>query len=122
MIKTNLKVTNFNLTGDIRDYLDKKLEKIGELIEHQQDEVILRVEIGRTSHHHKHGDVFKAEITTYAAGKEHRALSEREDILTAIDEAKDELIRSITHHKKKSETLARKGGRAIKSMIRKIYR
>jgi ribosomal subunit interface protein len=122
MIKINLKVTNFQATPDIQNYLDKKLEKIGDIAERRQDEVILRVEIGKTTKHHKSGAVYRAEIETHVGGKDVRAVSEKEDIFAAIDEAKDELVRELVHNKEKEEALLKKGGRKIKDMLRRFYR
>lgn len=122
MIKTNLKVTNYNLTPDVQSYLDKKLEKIGEAAEQYQDETILRVEVGKSTDHHQKGDVFRAEIQAHINGRDHRSVSETEDIFTAIDEAKDTFLREMLRDKEKQETLVRKGGRKLKSMIQRFYR
>src|SRR3989344_2303710 len=121
MIKINLKVTNMEATPDIRGYLDKKLGKIEDFAGRVQDEVILRVEIGRTTTHHQQGNVYRAEFQTHLYGKELRAVSEKEDLYQAIDEAKDEMIREIKSGKEKSETLLKKSGRAIKNAIRNFY-
>jgi ribosome-associated translation inhibitor RaiA len=45
---------------------------------------------------------------------------EKEDLYAAIDEVKDEIVREVTGGKKKRETLIRKGGAKIKSIIKKL--
>ena len=121
MIKTNLKITNFEATPDVREYLDKKLAKIVDIAKQHQEEVILRVEIGKNTEHHQQGEVFRAEIQTHVNGKDHRAVSEREDIFSAIDDAQEMLLQELLQNKKKNETLMKKGGRKLKEAIRKFY-
>lgn len=121
MIKINLKVTNLDATPDMRSYLDKKLAKIETFAEKEQDEVILRVEIGRTTAHHKEGNVYRAEIQTYLMGKELRAVAEEEDLYKAIDTARDEIMREVANNKDKRDTLLKKGGRVAKNIIKRFY-
>src|SRR3989344_898199 len=116
MIKINLKVTNIEATPGIRAYLDKKLAKFENLAEKEQDEVILRVEIGRTSARHKEGDIYRAEMQTYLLGKDLRAVAEEEDLYKAIDVARDEMIREATNNKDRRDTIFKKSGRMAKNI------
>ncbi|MAZ40546.1 ribosomal subunit interface protein [bacterium] len=122
MIKTNVKYTNYQATPDVELYLQKKLDKIGEVGEQYQDEVILRVEIGKSTDHHQKGEIFRAEIQTHVNGRDARAVSETEDIFTSIDEAKDKLVQEILKDKEKQDTLMRKGGRKIKNLLKGFYK
>jgi putative sigma-54 modulation protein len=122
MIKINLKVTNFEATPDVKLYLDKKLAKIKKFVDKKQDEVILRVEIGKTTEHHKHGEVFRAEIETHLLGKDFRAEATEEDLFAAIDKAKDDILREIKGSQEKSETIIRREGRRVKELIKKMYK
>jgi len=121
MIKINLKVTNIEATPGIRAYLDKKLAKFENLAEKEQDEVILRVEIGRTSARHKEGDIYRAEMQTYLLGKDLRAVAEEEDLYKAIDVARDEMIREATNNKDRRDTIFKKSGRMAKNIIKRFY-
>lgn len=122
MIKINLKVTGMEASDAVREYLDKKLEKVGDFAEKEQDEVILRVEIGRTTGHHEKGDIFRAEINTRVLGQDFYAATELEDLYAAIDKAQEEILREIKRAKGKQEALVRRGGRRIKEILRKFYR
>lgn len=121
MVKINLKVTNMRMTPDVEEYVNKKLAKIEHLTENLQEEVILRVEVGKTTAHHEHGQIYRAEIQARVLGKDLRAVSEREDLLSAIDEAKDEFIREITHWKGKEAALFKRGARRIKALLQRWY-
>ena len=72
------------------------------------------VEVGRTTYHHKSGDIFRAEINLSINGKMFRAESERDDLFTAIDEVRDSLEQEIKKFKTKKETIFIRGARSIK--------
>ena len=120
--KINIKYTNIESTPAIEEYLNKKLAKIGEFAEREQDEVILRVEVGKTTKHHQSGDVFRAEIQTHFSGQDFRAVTETDDLYAAIDEAKGEILREIKNNKAKKDTLLKKSGRRVKHMLKRFYR
>jgi len=119
-MKTRIKTTNLTLTPEIQDYLDKKMEAIYKLIDPNDTSVSCQVELGRTSNHHKSGDVFMAEINLRMGGKDFRVVSEQETLLAAMDEAKDEILREIKGYKSKQITLVRRGGAAIKNIVKGI--
>ncbi len=106
------------MTPAIEDYLNKKLLSLNRLVDFDADNVFAQVELAKTSHHHKSGDIFRAEINV-KIGKMHiRAVSEKEDLYAAIDDMKDELAREIKSDKEKHLDLKRKGSAEIKKMIK----
>ena len=120
--KVNIKYTNLEPTPAIEEYLNKKLAKIGKFAEREQDEVILRVEVGKTTRHHQSGEIFRAEIQTRITGQDVRAVTERDDLYAAIDEAKEEILRELKNTKSKRDTTLRKSGRRVKHMLKRLYR
>lgn len=118
-MRTQIKATNIELTPAIRDYTEKKLEALDKFFAGDEDSIAF-VEVGKTSRHHKSGDYFRAEVRLSLSGKNHYAVAEKEDLYASIDEVKDEIIREITGDKNKRETLMRKGGAKIKSIIKKL--
>jgi len=114
------KFTNMTITPEIQDYLDKKLSSLDKLINPNDTSVSCQVELGRTSNHHKSGDIFRAEFNLMKDGRQFRAVSEQESIIVAMDEAKDELIRELKTFKSKQMSLVRRGGAAIKYMVKGI--
>ena len=77
-----------------------------------------QIEIGRSTQHHKKGDVFRAEIRITGAGLNLYATSEQSDLYAAIDLVKDNLKETLLQYKGKRETLTRRGAKAIKNMIK----
>ncbi|MCR4311383.1 MAG: ribosome-associated translation inhibitor RaiA, partial [Candidatus Taylorbacteria bacterium] len=111
---THLKGTNITLTDEIRAYLDKRLEGVRKFLPSEADACIADIELGKTTEHHQTGDIFRAEITIHLKGKSFRAVSEREDLYTAIDDMKDEITRELSSHKDKHLSLLKRGGQKIK--------
>jgi ribosomal subunit interface protein len=118
-MNTNIKVTNIELTPAISAYLDDKLSHLERfIVEDAPDAALAEVEIGKLTKHHRSGEVFQAEITLTLKGKTFRAVSVQEDLYAAIDIMKDEIISQLTAAHKRNLTLIKKGGRAIKDMLR----
>ena len=117
-MKTNIKKTNLRLSADEKEHFDKRIQPLEKfLARYEKGEAILNVELGRTTRHHKSGDIFKAELTLVIGRESLRAVSERDDIKTAIDEAKKEMSGELRNRKAKKITLRKKGGVSIKSML-----
>ena len=120
-MKINTKVTNFQLTDDVSAYLVKKIGTFEKLIDEKKTEAFCEIEIGKSTNHHKSGDIFRAEINLRAGGKYFRAVSERDSINVAIDEVKDEITAELKSYKNKRATLLRRGGAKIKNLIKGFY-
>ena len=80
--RKNIKATNIELTQEISDYLDKRLQSIEKLIDPNDTSAIFDVEVGKTTNHHQTGSIFRAEINLHIALKQFRATSEEETLLT----------------------------------------
>lgn len=118
-MKIKITITNIQLTSAIESYVDEKMKSVEKFaMPHVDEEPILEIEIGKTTNHHSNGDVFKAEVTMRVRGKYFRATSEKDDLYTAIDDVRNELVRELTSHKDKARTLVRKGAGMIKDMLR----
>ena len=116
-----IKNTNLELTQAISDYLYKKLSDLENLVSHHDKDALCRVEIGKTTKHHKSGDVFRAEINLRMKGENVYVVSEREDLYAAIDEVKDESIKKVKSYKGKRETLYLRGKAKVKKMMKGIW-
>ena len=114
----NIKTTNITLTPELRDYLEKKLTMLDKLVDFNAKNVYVKTEIGRTSQHHKTGDVFRAELSLVTSSVTFRAVAEEDDLYTAIDIAKDELSREIKSGKKKKNSIMLRGARRVKNILR----
>ena len=113
----NIKATNMELTGAINDYVNKRLSSI-EKFSKGGSEISGYVEVGKTTNHHKQGDVFKAEFDININGEHFFATSEKNDLYAAIDDVKEELVSNITHNKDRKQTLFKRGAKSVKKMIK----
>ncbi len=114
----NIKATNIELTPAISDYIEKKFSAFDRFVDNTHGGAHCDVEVGKTTKHHRQGDVFKAEVNMKVSGQNFYAVSEKDDLYASIDEVKDEIIRQITAHKDKSTTLMRKGALRVKNMLK----
>lgn len=120
-MRIKIKTTNFDLNDEVKEYLGKKLEKIEEIIGKEDPTLIAEVEVGKSSTHHQSGEIFRAEFTITKKGEQFRAEAEKENLFSAIDEVQEEILRISTKTKSKKISVVRRGGRAIKNLIKKIY-
>jgi ribosomal subunit interface protein len=120
-MKINEKGVNMQITGEIKDYLYKKLEHIEKFLNPADESVLCEVELGKISNHHNKGDVFRTEINLHIAGKNLRAESEMDDLFASIDIAKDDMVRELQTNKDKKVSMMRRGGAKIKNLIKGIF-
>lgn len=118
-MKINIKGTNMTVTPDIADYLHKKIDSLDKFIDSDDTSVLCEVEIGRTTRH-KTGDVFRTEISIRKDGRYFRAVAEEASVLAAIDEAKDDMARELNKDRSRQITMIRRGGAAIKNILRGV--
>ncbi|MDQ3015026.1 MAG: HPF/RaiA family ribosome-associated protein [bacterium] len=114
----NIMTTNVDLTPEIDSYLTKKLESLKHIIDFDADNAFAQVELAKTTNHHQSGEIFRSEINYRCGALDGRVVSEKEDLLTAIDAMKDQLMRDVTTTQQKNRDLRREGGAEIKDMLR----
>jgi ribosomal subunit interface protein len=117
----NIKTTTISLTPSISDYVEKHLSGIGKFLENDPS-VKFDLELGKTTNHHRQGDIFKAEIHIVAKDQNIYSSVEKEDLYVAIDEVRDEVIRKLKSTKDKRQTSLRKGGAQVKNFIKGFWK
>lgn len=113
-----IKATGIELTPALRDYVNDKVGALERFISCDKDAIMVAVEIGKTTNHHKLGDFFRAEANLNYPGNSLRAETEEEDLYAAIDIMKDNLAEEIKNVTKRKTTLLKRGGRLIKRLFR----
>lgn len=113
-----IKATGIELTDPIRDYVQKRISSIEKFI--IQKEVPVYVEIGKTTDHHKSGDIFRAEVSLEYKGSKIYTVVERDDLYSAIDGVEDSLYREITTNQDRSRALWKRGAQQVKNMMKGI--
>ncbi|MEK7505234.1 MAG: ribosome-associated translation inhibitor RaiA [Patescibacteria group bacterium] len=116
-MKINIKATGIELTTAIRSYLETKLEPLKKLLGTKEEGAIIQTELGKETKHHKHGEVFRAEINLSFAGKQLRAVATANDLYAAIDEVKDELVQETKSGRSKAQSRVKRGARAAKKLL-----
>lgn len=103
-MKCNIKTTNITLDAPLRAYVEEKVGGLGKFIPMHVESGVAEawVEIGKTTHHHKTGLVWRAECDIRLPGKILRAENTDIDLRVAIDRVKDDLQRQLTAYKDKN--------------------
>jgi len=116
--KTNIKATNYELTNDIRNYIDHQISKFGKVLPHNTEEIILDVEVGKETEHHIHGPIYRAEFNMKYKNQFKRATATKNNLKEAIDLAADDLIRQVRTNKEKTTDMVRRGAAKVKKWMR----
>jgi len=120
-MQINLLGKNMELTDAIRDYTLKRitnLEKLLSGIKEKGGEVIMNFEVGKSTNHHKSGEIFHADCLVKIDGKEFYGSADKEDLYAAIDAVKDSLFNEIHKNKSRKQTLLRRGAASVKRMMK----
>lgn len=124
MLNIKIRTTNFDLTPAIDEYVSKKISILQKFLDEKnksQNDLLCQVELGKSTNHHKSGDIFRAEINIMLPGqKQIFAVAEESDLYAAIDVVRDEAEREIVSAKEKRATLFRRGGKRIKDLLKRI--
>ncbi len=120
-MQINIKATGIELTGAIKDYVEKRLSGLDKFLKDNNEEAYLDVEVGKTTEHHKKGQLFRSEANIRTGNKVmFRAVGEEFDLYASIDAIKEDLERQMTATKDKKTTLFRRGARSVKKMLKGI--
>ncbi|MDO8569514.1 MAG: ribosome-associated translation inhibitor RaiA [bacterium] len=120
-MKINIKATGIELTQAISDYVYKRISSIEKYLDKKSSSnIIAQVEVGRSTRHHKTGNIFRAEVHITGVSVDLYAVSELEDLYAAIDAVKDEIVHNVVQLKGKRETLARRGAGMMKNIMKGI--
>lgn len=118
-MQIKIKVTNIELTDAIESYVEEKIKSIEKFaIAHEDESPLVQVEIGKSTNHHRSGEVFRAEANLTVRGKRFFAHSTKDDLYAAIDDLREELVRELTSHKGKERAMFRRGAAMVKNLIR----
>ena len=120
-MQINLQAKNMELTPAIHDYVIKRvtnLEKLLRKIEEQGGDVVVRFDVGKTTKHHKGGEIFHADCLISTKNGKFYSSADREDLYAAIDSVKDNLFHEMEKNKDRKQTLFRRGAMSVKKMLK----
>ncbi len=104
-----------DLTEALQNHVNAEFKKLEKVLD---PSARIAVEIGKTTDHHKQGDIFKAEARIIEPKAEYFANIVSEDLYTAINSLSDELFEQVTKSKDKHRTLVKRGSAIIKKILR----
>lgn len=114
-----IKGTNLELHEDLKAYVNEKIGGLKKFIENDninENSIIARVELAKTTQHHQQGDIYKSEVNLQLPKKMFRVVVESDDIYKAIDETKDKLRIAVNDYKDEKISKTRRGARMIKRL------
>lgn len=120
-MRINLQGKNFELTDAIKDYVLKRvtdLEKLLSSLEENGKEVNINFEVGKSTMHHRAGEVYHTDCLINIDGEKFYVSSDKEDIYQAIDETKEIIFREIRKSKDRKQTLYKRGAASVKKMLK----
>lgn len=96
----NIKATNFELTPEIKGYVQEKMDMLEKYLGDIQV-VQANFEVALSTRHHNKGEIYCAECNLQVPNKLIRVVKTEKDLYKAIDKVKDHLKVSIGKYKEK---------------------
>ena len=121
-MRHNIKTSDFVMTPAIKNYTEKRVEHLNKFINKDHKELpMCYVEIGKTTNHHKNGELFKAEFTIHIGGKSLRAEAQEEDLYAALDKVTEMMTEELKTVKDKKVSFVRRSGAKLKAFVKGFY-
>ncbi len=116
-MQINIKGTKLTLTPSLRTYIERKLGTLTRFLKQLETAgVEMKVEIARTTRHHRHGEVFMAEVNLPLPGRTLRAAEYSADARMAVDAVREKLQLEIEKYKAKTTGRPRRQ-KSVKELI-----
>lgn len=115
----SIKSNGFELTPNIKEYVNKKIGALEKFIpDYHNESVKINVEVGRSTFHHKRGNVYEAKVHIVMPRANIYTSAESEDIFSAIDLLENKVKNELLRVRVKKRDILIKSLRQIKKMIR----
>jgi ribosomal subunit interface protein len=118
--KINFALVEITHSIAIEEFVAKKIALLEKHLHPYTDkgiEMFFDIRVGKTTRHHKAGDIYMAEITFRAGGDVLHVKAVKNDMYAAIDAAKNELQKEMQRHKGRHIALIRRGAAKIKEIV-----
>lgn len=112
----NIKATNIELTSAIEQHVKEKLESVDKLL--NNNDAMVRVEVGKTTNHHNNGDIYRAEFDISSNGEKYYASTEGPDLYISVNDTKEQMLKEIRRKRGRKTTLFKRGALSIKKMFK----
>lgn len=116
MIRVIFKETSVDLTDEYKGGVEGKFKSLEKYS--GGSDMTINLEIGRTTNHHRNGDIYKTEVRLNLNGKAFYVMSEASDLPASIDESLNKMANELKNEKDRGETMFRRGARSVKKMMK----
>lgn len=102
-MKISIESTGLDLTPSIKTYIETKITPLSRIVKRfeAEGELTARIEVGRSTKHHKHGGVFRASLNLDLPGKKLIAENLNTNLRTAVDMVKNKIKDDIQKYKER---------------------
>lgn len=118
MVRKIVKGTGITLTPAIDSAIDKVVEMLNKYIDPSDTAAMVEIEVGKTTNHHRSGDIFRAEINFRSKIGNLRAESEQDDLYAALTTVKDEIAENLRSKKAKKIDFVKRSGSKLKTVLK----
>lgn len=118
-MQIHFKGTNYELPADVTALARKKVEGLGKFLGKGKEYARAYVDLGKETEAHQNGKIWRADINLDVDGNRFYAKAIEESIEKAIDKSANELASELHTARRRQLSLMRKGGGAIKAMMRR---
>ena len=103
-MQINITASELDLTEPLKKYINMHIGSLSKYLKRFDEDLIrAEVEVARTTQHHRHGNVYYAEVNLTLPGKLLRATQQGGDIRECVDKVRDILQREIEKYKDQLE-------------------
>ncbi|MEK7558003.1 MAG: ribosome-associated translation inhibitor RaiA [Patescibacteria group bacterium] len=99
-MQLNIKATNIELTSEIKDYVQKKVDMLDKFLGKIQT-LNASFEVELITNHHLKGEIYRAEMNLEIPRELLRVEKTEKDLFKAIDKVKDHMAEVIKKYKEK---------------------
>ncbi|MBU0647155.1 ribosome-associated translation inhibitor RaiA [Patescibacteria group bacterium] len=99
-MQLNIKATNIELTSEIKDYVQKKVDMLDKFLGKIQT-LNASFEVELITNHHLKGEIYRAEMNLEILGELLRVEKTEKDLFKAIEKVKEHMAEIIKKYKEK---------------------
>jgi putative sigma-54 modulation protein len=111
---------HLEITEAIRSYTLGKMNSLEKYVSSKDGSVRLSIELAKTTNHHNHGDVFKAEGHMHIRGRDITLETTQDDLYKAVDTLKDMFTRELAQYKDKERSIVRRSAHRVKALFKRL--
>lgn len=121
-MELKIKGTRYDPTPEILEQAHAQIEPLGKFLGNDYTEALATLELERAVGSKGKGDVWRAELTLSHEGRVYRAESMKAKLSHAVTTVARDMKRELSRERLKNTVLVKKGGAAVKNLLRGFRR